>query len=107
MQTKLSLYLAIAHIFAKIKHTLVLSDVFNFLLNITKLMQAHFKIVQKVCHGVMEKIQTIYVKLVNLGSFKLINVLYVLILTFLQDLFRFSNFALEERYVLSQGDNFQ
>ena len=84
----------------------MLSYVFNFLLNIPKLVQAHLKIVQEVCHSVMQKVQTIYVELVNLGSFKLINVLYVLILTFLQDLFRFSNFALEERNVLSQGSYF-
>ena len=79
----------------------MLSYVFNFLLNITKLVQAHLKIVQEVRHGVMQEVQTIYVELVDLGSFKLINVLYVLILAFLQDLFRFSNFALKERNVFS------
>ena len=79
----------------------MLSYVFDFLLNITKLVQAHLKIVQEVRHGVMQKVQTIYVELVDLGSFKLINVLYVLILAFLQDLFRFSNFALKERNVFS------
>ena len=79
----------------------MLSYVFDFLLNITKLVQAHLKIVQEVRHGVMQEVQTIYVELVDLGSFKLINVLYVLILAFLQDLFRFSNFALKERNVFS------
>ena len=74
----------------------MLSNVLYFLLNVAKLVQTHLEVVQEVRHGVVEEVQTIDVKLVNLGSFELIDVIYVLILTFLQNLFRFSNFVLKE-----------
>ena len=45
MQAKLGLILSIADTFAKVKHGLVLANVFNLQLKMAQLMQAHLQIV--------------------------------------------------------------
>jgi len=45
MQAKLGLILSIADAFAKVKHGLVLANVFNLQLKMAQLMQAHLQIV--------------------------------------------------------------
>lgn len=50
MQAELSLIFTIADTLAEVKHALVLSNVFNLVLNVTKFMQADLKVVEEVGH---------------------------------------------------------
>ena len=42
MNTKLSLSLSITNCLAKVKHALILPNIFNFMLKVTQFVQAYF-----------------------------------------------------------------
>lgn len=50
MQAELSLIFTIADTLTEVKHALVLSNVLNLVLNVTKFMQADLKVVEEVGH---------------------------------------------------------
>jgi len=72
METKLGFSLPIADILAKILHALVLVYVLNFLLYVSKFMQAHLQIIQKIGHWIVHKIEVVNVLLKDLCAFKLV-----------------------------------
>lgn len=50
METEFCLALTIAHSFAKVQQTLVLTNILDILFNEAQFMKAHFKIVEEISH---------------------------------------------------------
>lgn len=72
MQAELCLVFPIAHTLAKVQYALVLTNVFNLVLNKTKLVQAHLQNVEEVGHRILQKVQLVDVLFVELLAFDLL-----------------------------------
>ena len=97
---QLSLYWAIANILTKVKHALILSNIFDFLLQVAQLMQTYFKVIYKIAHWVVQRVQIIYIFVIDLITFNLLHVLRVLFLPLAQYFLILHDLALKYLYVL-------
>ena len=99
MKTKLCLTLSIIDCFTEVKHALILANILNFLLEVTKFMQTNFKVVQEIGHGAMKKVQFVNVLLINFCPVKLNLILCMFLLALGKDLLRLCDFVFEDRDV--------